>query len=310
MYLPSPYMMHPSMGGMGMGMGMHHPQMGHFPPMPHGGHGQHSMGNPLPSGGNNEDDTGDNGRDPNQGGNPNHMDNGQHQQQPWMNQHNHGGMGGPGQFHPDMMYQQMMDPRAAGMGYGGYQPWHGRGGYPMEMGGGMQGGPPGQMQYDGHMMQPMGWGGPPQQQGGQMHPGGQGGSGDMGGNMDPGMMQQMNWGGHSSQHPGGGPPGGSPSQHPGGMGMQAGPGPGPGPGQQQFPNQRMQHPSMQHSPGNDGRDQMNGGPPNNGNENGVNDTAVGDNSEAQIQVFIYVYSNKAVFEQEICVWEENALAWF
>jgi len=45
----------------------------------------------------------------------------------------------------------------------------------------------------------------------------------------------------------------------------------------------MQHSAMQHSPGNDGRDQMNGGPPNNGNENGINDAkAVGENSEAQI----------------------------
>lgn len=150
------------------------------------GQGQHGMKMDGPGGGMDVNRSGG-------GGNP--MDSLQHQQS-WMNQNDpSGGMQYPT---PEMMYQaQMMDPRAAAMAGYGYQPWNqhgggngsvgggGRGGngggYSMDMGG-MNGGPPpsapGQMQYDGHMMQQMGWGNPQSQhQGGQGH--GQGG--DMGG---------------------------------------------------------------------------------------------------------------------------------
>jgi len=289
MYPSSPYhhMMHPSMGGMGMGgmgMGMH-PQMGHFPPMQPNGHGQHPMDGNLPNSADKDENGGENGNGPSQGGTPNQMDNGMHhQQQPWMNQHNHGGMGGHG--YPDMMYQQMMDPRAAAMGYG-YQPWHGgggRGGYPMEMGGM----PP--YSGDGHtgMMQQMGWGGgpPSQQQGGQMHPGGQGGPADMG-NLDPGMMQQqqMGWGGPPSQHQGGPPSqhqGGPPSQHQGGPPSQQQGGPATlspqHPAdmgiQQSFQRMQQLQAGVQHDAGRASS---------NGNENGSSsDKPAGDISEAHI----------------------------
>lgn len=193
-----PYqMMHPS--------AMHpmafHPSLGPFQGIPSHyfgyGQGQHGIKMEGPGG----------GMDMNRsGGGGNQMDSLQ-QQQGWMNQNDpSGGMPYPNH---EMMYQaQMMDPRAAAMAGYGYQSWNqqggggqarggggGGGGYPMDMGG-MGGAPPsaGQMQYDGHMMQQMGWGNPPpQQQGGQ--------GGDMSG-MPPQSMSPHGGGmhGHPPMH--------------------------------------------------------------------------------------------------------------
>jgi hypothetical protein len=193
-----PYqMMHPS--------AMHpmsfHPSLAPFQGLPSHyfgyGQGQHGIKMEGPGG----------GMDMNRlGGGGNQMD-GLQQQQSWMNPNDPSG--GMPYASPEMMYQsQMMDPRAAAMAGYGYQPWNqhgggggggrggGGGGYSMDMGG-MNGGPPsaGQMQYDGHMMQQMGWGNPQSQhQGSQGH--GQGG--DMGG-MPPQSMSPH--GGGMPGHP-------------------------------------------------------------------------------------------------------------
>lgn len=149
MYPPAPYMMHPSQMHMGMGM-YGHPMHGYGMPgqAPPGGEGTKAEDGaapapPAPGGEGNPDEQG-------------HGVNGQMDgQQPWMGQ--------GGQYPPDMMYGQMMDPRMAGYGY---PAWNGRG-YPgMEMGGpGGQGEMP---PYGGENMPMPGypaWGGPPDLQG-------------------------------------------------------------------------------------------------------------------------------------------------
>lgn len=227
MYAPhSPYQigMHAAMG---MGMGMHH--MGYPPGMPQ-----------VSAGGVKDD--------------PNRAQTGSDGQHNQWGMNSHGGMP-PGQYPgPDMMYNQMMDPRMGG--YGGFQPgW--RGGYPMDMGmQGMQGGQPGQMgqmppPYDGggHMLQqmtPSGWGGGGGVGGGHPGMGQQGlGQGDMPQSMPPGvspngmlgqgMMPQSNspQGMSRQMHQGGMPPsdpamGGGPHDMKGGGGPMPG---GPDPSQ-------------------------------------------------------------------------------